>query len=784
MAQEIDQINDQIKQLRKELGYTASIKLFRPEELKEAKLQLRGLSDESRELGGNLDYIARSFKDAVNEMSKQNIYLNSAKKSLTSISDISRKIVDYRRGESVYSERQLKDLQNKARIQFDELRLVKERGNLQGNNLLEVQNALLKEELFNEELKKTVKYTKEVNREIGLFGSGIEGAGKFLAKLGFDGLSKPLSEAIEKTKIARLQYKLNKDAISDIGKEMASLNTRNLSNAQIRAGFGGKELKNLLAQKETLQDLNKELDKETNKYKNILSSLKEQITLTNITDAIIAKTIDSFFKLDEAQTKFQNLTGGTIPLMDQMNARLITSVDYIQTAASLTEQLGMNAAAIFTPDTLAAASEMVKSMGMSQEQANKAAIMSQVNGQTIDNMNKSLKEGNKQYNSQNRSALAQGMVMREVYSTSTAIAASMGNNVDRIGDAVRRAKDLGLSLKEVDDISNSLLEVESSIASEFEFEVISGKQINLEAARYYALTNQTEKLTKEIANNQAIVQSFASGNRIEQEAAAKALGLSRDQLAEMYMADLRKSKLTDEQIAQAMAMDEKDIKRLSVQESINTSIAKMTELLAGPLEMFTTMLASILEFKGVLVLVTSLIAGRLVFGLVTSAAALAAQVISARAYNAALNQGLAKEAALTAMKVAGAEAVSFGAVTGAILAGLAVVGAAIAGFSMMQDGEFDKDGNPTLFTSKGAVKILPEDSIYAAKDGSMKVGTNLSPTLRSAGVVQQVPPQPTAMIDYDKMAAAISRVTVQSNLDGVAVSSRLQTPMGIATRKI
>jgi hypothetical protein len=153
--------------------------------------------------------------------------------------------------------------------------------------------------------------------------------------------------------------------------------------------------------------------------------------------------------------------------------------------------------------------------------------------------------------------------MREVYSTSTAIAASMGNNVNRIGDAVRRAKDLGLSLQEVEGIANSLLDIESSIAAEFEYEVISGKQLNLEAARYYALTNQTEKLTQEIAKNQSIVQSFASGNRIEQEAAAKALGISRDQLAEMYMADLRRQKLSDAEIAKAMAMDEMDVKRLS-----------------------------------------------------------------------------------------------------------------------------------------------------------------------------------------------------------------------------
>ncbi len=36
-----------------------------------------------------LDYISKSFKDSVNEMSKQNLYLSNAKKSLRGISDIS-----------------------------------------------------------------------------------------------------------------------------------------------------------------------------------------------------------------------------------------------------------------------------------------------------------------------------------------------------------------------------------------------------------------------------------------------------------------------------------------------------------------------------------------------------------------------------------------------------------------------------------------------------------------------------------------------------------------------
>jgi predicted DNA-binding protein (UPF0251 family) len=199
----------------------------------------------------------------------------------------------------------------------------------------------------------------------------------------------------------------------------------------------------------------------------------------------------------------------------------------------------------------------------------------------------------------------------------------MGNNVNKIGEAVRQAKDLGLSLKEVEGIASSLLDIESSIAAEFEYEVISGKQLNLEAARYYALTNQTDKLTKEIASNQEIISSFASGNRIEQEAAAKALGISRDQLAEMYMADLRKKNLTDEQIAQAMAMDEMEVKRLTTQETINTAIAKMSELLAFPAQILTSMIDNAWILYSVMGLIGTVAIANIFNGLVKTATQLA-----------------------------------------------------------------------------------------------------------------------------------------------------------------
>ena len=62
-----------------------------------------------------------------------------------------------------------------------------------------------------------------------------------------------------------------------------------------------------------------------------------------------------------------------------------------------------------------------------------------------------------------------------------------------------------------------------------------------------------------------------------------------------------------------------------------------------------------------------------------------------------------------------------------------------------------------------------------------KLNSQSQPLVVNQPASVQQPPS----IDYDKMAQAMSRVQVQTNLDGVRVSSELQkAPMGMATRKI
>jgi hypothetical protein len=174
-------------------------------------------------MSSDLDYISKSFKDSVNELSKQNTYLSDAKSSLRGISSISEKILQYRKGETSLSEKELQNLQKQAKAKFTSLQNSIRSGQITGKNLKEAQDSLDQQDKFNKSLDRTIELNKEVNKEIGLLGNGIGGVSKLLSNMGFGDLSKPLQDAVDKTKNARLQQKLNNDEVKKLKKEYAGL---------------------------------------------------------------------------------------------------------------------------------------------------------------------------------------------------------------------------------------------------------------------------------------------------------------------------------------------------------------------------------------------------------------------------------------------------------------------------------------------------------------------------------------------------------------------------------
>jgi len=115
----------------------------------------------------------------------------------------------------------------------------------------------------------------------------------------------------------------------------------------------------------------------------------------------------------------------------------------------------------------------------------------------------------------------------------------------------------------------------------------------------------------------------------------------------------------------------------------------------------------------------------------------------------------------------------------AILSILGIVGVAIA---KIGDGAFPANGKSMVSTREGGLYETSKNDDIAVGPGIInKLNSQSQPLV----VNQPSPIQQAPQIDYDKMAQAMSRVKVQTNLDGVRISSELQkAPMGMATRKI
>ena len=143
---------------------------------------------------------------------------------------------------------------------------------------------------------------------------------------------------------------------------------------------------------------------------------------------------------------------------------------------------------------------------------------------------------------------------------------------------------------------------------ELEAELLLGKDINLEKARTAALNNDLATLAEEIAEQAGTAAEFGAMNRIEQEALAGAVGMGREELAQMLFTqeqlvglsgdevalrekqinDLQAKGLSQDQIKAKLAKQSvSDLKKqVSVQENLAAAVDKLKQVfigLAGPI---------------------------------------------------------------------------------------------------------------------------------------------------------------------------------------------------------
>ena len=216
-------------------------------------------------------------------------------------------------------------------------------------------------------------------------------------------------------------------------------------------------------------------------------------------------------------------------------------------------------------------------------------------------------------------ALNEKEVLKDISNVSKATTLSLGKNPGQIANAVAATKALGMEMSKVEGIADSLLNFESSIEKELEAELLLGKDINLEKARQAALNNDIAGVAEEIAKQAGSAADFGKMNRIQQQALADAVGMSREDLASSLFVQEQIGNLTGEEYklrekqikglqAEGLSQDEikaklgkqsiEDLKNQnSVQENLNKSVSKMKEVfmsIAAPLMQIITPIVELL----------------------------------------------------------------------------------------------------------------------------------------------------------------------------------------------
>jgi len=618
----------------------------------------------------NLKYISDSLKDSVNELSNGRKYLQDQKSILNKLSDIARNTLNIRRGETEFDKTKVAKLKFETKQRIETLEVIKQQHAVGSQERNAIEDQIKQAYKILTSFQRIAKVDEGVNRTLGVTPKLLGGIDKALQKLGMPNLG--FAEALSETK----------------------------KEAQEAAGLGNKDFKvwGTLTGK-------------------VADNFKSMLSTSNMIQGIIALMIKGFFSLNEAQTKFQNETGLTVKHVDTLNMSLISSSDYIKQAIGLTKELGMNATLIFTPATLQEAAELTNLIGLSVDESDRLAILSKVSGKELTKTSENMVKIVGNFNKTNKSAISAKAVLQDVAKTSDSISMTFGGNPEKIAAAAAEARKLGLTLEGVNASADALLNFESSINDEISAELITGQQLNLEKARLYAINDDIAGLTKEIGNNEGIINGYLKGNRISREAIATSIGMSKDALAKMVYTQQIQKGLSSEAAAQAAGVELSDMKRLSVQDSINKSIEKMGEALAGPLEF----LAKMASHFGVIQAIIGLLVGVQIVKMIVLFGQLAGviKIIRGLEIGAAIAKGWSAAMSSPASLLTGG-------IAGLALGGI-ITAAIMSSAKSAGDMYSPADGKTQVSTKEGGLfELSKNDSLMAFPESKMSTGKKSS----------------------------------------------------------
>jgi len=710
-----------------------------------ARKELDRLRDEYNDLTSDISYAASGFKAIVQEITKQNIGIKEASKAFRGLSSIAEKLQSHQRGINDLSSKELVNLQKKsanekARLEnassvldakrdelAQEARILSQRLR-HGTATIAEQRRLVD---INKEHKQTIAAQSELN---ALLANQNEL---------YNGLTLTLDNELRQQKEIEKRLGVSGGLIKGISKIPVLGNLINAEEALAAAQAKAKE------------EGSSRFKVMTSVFKSLGSSLKMNLTDPLVVGGVILKGLKMIFELGLAADKQITEMGKSmavtkdeaaltrdrfVDIQNSSDSLLETTNNLVEAQGQLVKSFGVTRG--FTDAQLKDQIMLTKQVGLEEETAAGLQQLALANGKSANDILKSTIKQTASLAKQTGVQLDNKKVLSEVAKVSGQLRLQYQNNPDLIAKAVVQTQKLGVSLEQAKNIAEKLLDFESSITSELEAELLTGRNLNLENARLLALQGDSAGAVAEMAKQMGSAAEFSKLNVIAQQSLAQAVGMSADELANslVYQENLTRlggetRKQVEEQIRLAKEQGdmekvrmlersvgneknaEEALRQIDAQTKFNAAIDKLKSMLAsiveGPAAKFVDSLSNIENIVSRIKIATIAIGG----------------AFAAIKLSGLLGQ-LASVAATTGAAAAGALTWA-----SAITLGVGLVGVAAAIAAAM--GAFDSDKEkaakvPTKSTDDGVINPKgglvvsgPEGSIQLNKKDSIIAGTNL-----------------------------------------------------------
>jgi|LakMenEpi03Aug12_release.lakeMendotaPanAssembly.Ray.scaffolds.fasta_scaffold59903_3 hypothetical protein len=750
--EEINNLRQQFQQLNDELRSLGGRALEQmPDDIEGISRAIRILSSDIYDIRNAFGSISSILKNTLSDFNSAGKLINSINASYNKLSSITAKVQQHVDGTNILTVKELSDLQKKAEIEVESLRTKQDniKEALQQNDLTAKQRKLLEDQQkeikegfevqvnylnqINEEFDKIIDNEKRINNNLGLTGNAFKLISKELQKFGIssvilDNINSELRKTANDGKVGlgdlfRIAKAGFKEAMED-------------PVARFAVGLG-------LAKKG---------------FSELTGYIKMAFEAFKSFDTAIVGTARN---LGLSRDQVKNFTIEAVQSQsvfnDGLNQNVYSSEQIAKSLTDVNSQLGLSVT--LSQGTVNEFTKMTQTMGLSVEEATQIYRFGVLNNKTLKDTNKSISAGIIAAQKSTGVQINAKQVFQEIGKLSAGITSKFQQNPEALAKAVAQAKALGTNLEAVDKVGESLLDFQSSIENELKAELVTGKQINLEKARYAALTGDQVTLTKEIADQVGSLADFEKMNVIGQRSLAQAFGMSREELAEMLTQQETFNKLGDIsgksaaeqlQIARERGLSESDSLVVNLQQqsaaekldaTFNNLKTTLANLLDGPFKGLVDAMGYLSKHTGLVYGTMTLIAGislgKMLLGLASMFVSLTGSAIAASTL---------------------ATALSFGVMALAIAAGIATVYGAMKSANSDAKSQSVGDG---VATSGGPFQITNkygETAITAAGD-KLAVSPNI--TQNKSGDRLDTSPRinNNQSIDLSPMIAAINQVT-------------------------